>query len=155
MIEKGISSFPRFMYLNTYAYLLFFLGVGILFIPLWRISWWVWAILLIPSGICLKGCNSIMSGWPDKKRKYHILMQRNSDGFRPDTFKEMMEAPCGRLLVRLVLKDLGIPEKYKELQLYRPSLKEEWVHGICRRPRTVVKVYDLNGTLQKKIESDS
>ena len=148
MEQKGITSFARRLYLNLYACLLIALGAGILFLPLWRISWWAWALLCLPAGICLHGARNILRTWPDKKRKYALLMQRNADGFRPETFKDMMGAPCSRLLVRLVLKDLGQSAAYPALKRYRPSLRDEWAHGICRRQRTVVRMYDENGRVE-------
>ena len=54
-----------------------------------------------------------------KKRKYQILITRNNDTFREDTFSEYMKAPCGRLLVKLVLRDLGISNQYCGLLKYK------------------------------------
>ena len=116
MNEPGINTPARFIYLNSYAFLLVFLGVGIALISLHFNSWWVKAPILLAGAYCLKGSIKIFHSWTDKKRNYHILIQRNTNEFRPDTFKEYMGAPCGRLLVRLVLKDLNIPQKYKDLK---------------------------------------
>ena len=33
-----------------------------------------------------------------------------------------MQAPCGRLLTKAVLKDLGMREKYEELLIYKEPL---------------------------------
>lgn len=57
----------------------------------------------------LNGAMSIRRSWPDKQRKYDILIEKNRDGLHPDTFRIFMEAPCGRLLVRAVINDLGYP----------------------------------------------
>ena len=52
-------------------------------------------------------------------------MERNAKVFRPDTFSEYMTAPCGRLLVKIVLDDLDSPDKYKLLKMQRkPFIKE-------------------------------
>ncbi|GEM_PF-3409024 len=48
-------------------------------------------------------------------------MTRNNDAFREDTFSEYMKAPCGRLLVKIVLKDLGINHQYSGLLKYKTS----------------------------------
>lgn len=107
-------------------------------LPLFEISRW----LLIPQigivVICLKGTYSIFSSWEDKKRKYHILIERNSKEFREDTFSEYMEAPCGRLLTKTVLKDLNQSDKYKILKINQKSYFAQ-LEKTCRR--TKVKVY--------------
>lgn len=61
----------------------------------------------------------LFSTWKDKKTKYKILLAKNKDGFRPESFKIFMQAPCGRLLTKAVLKDIGLKSKYKELLLYK------------------------------------
>ena len=126
---NNIETLARFLYLNTYAFLLLFIGVGIGVLPLFEISRW----LLIPQigivVICLKGTYSIFSSWEDKKRKYHILIE---------TFSEYMEAPCGRLLTKTVLKDLNQSDKYKILKINQKSYFAQ-LEKTCRR--TKVKVY--------------
>lgn len=56
--------------------------------------------------------------------------QKNHDGFSTESFKIYMKAPCGRLLVKTVLNDMNLKEKYKELLIYREpllaSLKNNW-----------------------------
>jgi hypothetical protein len=66
----------------------------------------------------------LFSTWDDKKRKIQILLKRNSKAFLPETFKVFMSAPCSRLIVKTVLKDLGKREMYKELLIYKEPL---WV----------------------------
>ena len=124
-MRHPISTFPRFMYLNAYAFLLLLVGIGIMLFPGYRIAWWVVFIQLVVAAPFLKGAHGIFASWKDKKRKYDLLMQRNADQFRPDTFAEFMHAPCGRLLVRIVLKDMQCPERYKELKhLREPFIKQ-------------------------------
>lgn len=94
-------------------------------LPGYRISWW----LLLPQAIvalpCFKGASTIFASWKDKKRKYDLLMQRNAEQFRPDTFTEFMHAPCGRLLTKIVLEDMHCPERYRELKhLRQPFIKQ-------------------------------
>lgn len=116
-----ISTFARYMYLNTYAFLLLIMGVGIGLIPLYRHSWW-WLLLQVPLVLlCFHGSYSIFSSWKDKKRKYDVLMQRNQQQLRPDTFSEFMQAPCGRLLTIIVLKDLHQTGAYSQLKHLRKS----------------------------------
>lgn len=119
---KGtISTFQRYLYLNTYAFLLILIGIGTSAFPLWSYSILYTIAQGIISIICIKGGISIFKSWDDKKRKYQILMTRNYDAFREDTFSEYMKAPCGRLLVKIVLKDLGINHQYSGLLKYKTS----------------------------------
>jgi len=57
----------------------------------------------------------LFSTYEDKKRKREILINRNRDNFRPETFDVYMQAPCGRLIVRSVLSELGKTSEYKNL----------------------------------------
>ena len=114
--------FFRFLYLNTYSFLLLFCGLFTVLIPLFRISKWLIIPQLIVSLFCLKQAAHLFLSWKDKKIKYEILMGKNKNEFRPDSFKIFMQAPCGRLLTKAVLKDLGLSNKYKELLIYKEPL---------------------------------
>lgn len=114
----------RFIYLNTYSFLLLVCGIAAALAPLYQIS----KLLIIPQVIicfiCFKQSFRLFSTWGEKKRKYDLLMERNKEHFRPDTFETYMQAPCGRLLAKAVLKDLGESKRYRELLVYRvPLLK--------------------------------
>ncbi len=126
MSEKPIATFGRFIYLNAYAFLLLFMGVGIAFIPIYRFGqWWLVAVQAVSVFIILKGSVEIFRSWNDKKRKYHVLFERNAESIRPDTFSEYMKAPCGRLLVKIVLKDIDKQNEYKNLKKYKePFIKK-------------------------------
>ena len=137
MFEKRISTLPRFLYLNTYAILLMFTGIGVGLIPLYRVSMWLLPAQLILFVICFRNSLKLFGSWKDKKRKYTVLMERNAREFRPESFSEYMQAPCGRLLVRVVLADLGRPGMYAELGKYRKSFAENLKSG-CRPVKTVV-----------------
>lgn len=135
--QKTIQTPYRFFYLNTYAFLLLLAGAGIGAVPLYACSLW----LLIPQVIicmaCLYESVRIFASWSDKKRKYRVLMQRNAEQIRPDTFTEYMQAPCGRLLARIVLTDLQHPEAYRQLLLLRKPLRDNLREG-CRPQKTVI-----------------
>lgn len=110
---------PRFLYLNIYSFILVFAGILVIFLPFYMISKWI----LIPQGIIAlylfyTGCK-LFSTWDDKKAKIAILLGKNKDEFRPDTFKQFMEAPCGRLVVRIVLAELGKSHEYKALLIMK------------------------------------
>lgn len=142
-MNKSISTFPRFLYLNIYAFLILLIGGGISVLPLYKISWWLVAVqaaIVIP---CIKGGISILQSWDDKKRKYHVLMERNKDKIRPDTFEPYMLAPCGRLLVRIVLKDLGKQKEFRNLKVKRKPLKV-LLKESCTPQKTVVHTFNHN-----------
>lgn len=88
-------------------------------IPLFKVSKWLLIPQIILSLFFIKQAGKLFSTWKDKKLKYKILIERNKNEFRPDTFKVFMQAPCGRLLTKVVLTDLGIRNKYKELLVYK------------------------------------
>ncbi len=139
MSKHKISTFRRFLYLNSYAFLLLFVGAGVALIPLYKVSLW----LIIPQAVitivCLHGTRSIFSSWNSKKRKYDVLIQKNSEKFRPDTFTEFMQAPCGRLLVKVVLEDRKTPELYAQLKPLQKPLVEN-LRTACRPQKTVVYI---------------
>ena len=68
-----------------------------------------------------------------------VLMERNTLEFRPESFSEYMQAPCGRLLVRTVLADLGRKDAYPALLKYRKTFAENLKSG-CRPVKTVVYI---------------
>lgn len=113
------------------------MGTGIVLIPLYKISMWLVAIQAVAVFLCLKNGIGILSGWNDKKRKYNILMERNSTEFRPDSFSEYMQAPCGRLLVKIVLEDLDRKESYRSLKALKKPFAENLKSG-CTPVKTVV-----------------
>lgn len=66
-------------------------------------------------------------------------MAKNQTGYREDSFAVFMQAPCGRLLVKTVLKDLGIPNRYKELNKYKKSFFSA-VRDNCKPAKTTVYI---------------
>lgn len=110
------NSVVRFVYLNTYALLLSVIGVGISVIPLYKVSWFFLIIQIPIAFFTLRGAYVIFSSWERKKRSYKILIEKNSRQFSPESFHEYMEAPCGRLLTKVVLSDLSMEENYAMLK---------------------------------------
>lgn len=115
-MSHPIATPARFVYLNLWAFFLLFLGIGVALIPCYKVGTLLLVVQIITVFFIEKGAVKIFYTWDDKKRKYVVLMERNRSQFRPDTFDEYMQAPCGRLLVKVVLKDLGMPERYEELK---------------------------------------
>lgn len=141
-MDKGISTPARWIYLNLYSCLLLFLGAGIMFLGVWLVGSLLFlGLALILGGLFLLriGGRMILS-WGDKKRKYAVLMERNRAELRPDTFSEYVGAPCGRLLTRLVLKDLGISERWPEVASQRKPLAARFKEA-CRPEVTRVRIH--------------
>lgn len=157
--HKGISSIRRCLYLNLYAFLLLFIGGGILSLSFFYYSLQLLFVQILIAIVCFKGAISIFCSWEDKKRKYSVLIHRNTSEFREDTFKEYMSAPCGRLLVIIVLKDLGETEKYTILQKYRLSIFKEIRQCFKTRPTKVIihnkKTRNNERGKNKTIQSDN
>lgn len=141
MAVSKISTLPRFLYLNAYAFLLAFGGIGIAFIPCYLVHWMLVVLQIILVLICEKNAVRIFRSWKDKQRKYDVLMQRNMTEIRPDTFSEYVQAPCGRLLIKIVLADLHQQDTYKNiLKLKQPLWKT--LKTSCKTQKTVVYIND-------------
>jgi len=109
------------------------------FIPLYEISWIFLVCQIIILGICLKQAFKIFSSWNAKKRRYDILIQQNSNVFTPDSFTEYMQAPCGRILVKIVLKDLNKSNEYNNLlALKQPILQV--LKTSCKPSKTILYI---------------
>jgi hypothetical protein len=127
----------RFLYLNIYAFLLVFAGILTFILPFYLISKWI----LVAQGIIaiklffISG--KLFSAWDAKKREIDLLVNRNKNEFRPDTFEVYMQAPCGRLVVREALRELNIQKEYKTLlKLQKPLL--ERLKNNCMPAKTTI-----------------
>lgn len=80
-VQKGICTFQRFLFLNFYAFLLLFGGIGIGVIPLYQKSLWYIAPQLIFVIICIRGSIGIFSSWEQKKERifYFVSKKRKRD----------------------------------------------------------------------------
>ncbi len=90
-------------------------------LPLYRSSFLLLIPQIILSLLFLKPSIRLFSSWKDKQREYSILIGKNNKEFRPESFKIFMQAPCGRLLTKALLKDLNMENRYKELLVYKLS----------------------------------
>lgn len=138
----------RFIYLNTYSFILLFCGILLASLPLYKIT----ILLVIPQIIIcflfLKFSLQLFYMWEDKKRKFRILMEKNKKAFNSDSFKIFMQAPCGRLLIKTVLKELGMKERYKELSIYKQPLFITIRNG-CVKQKT--KIYIKENQIIKEL----
>ena len=129
----------RFLYLNIYSFLIIFLGILSLLVPFYLITKWT-LVLQVLIAICLfSTAGKLFSTWSFKKREITLLINKNKKEFRPDTFKTFMQAPCGRLVVRLVLQDLNMEREYKTLIKLQKPLLERWKEN-CTPLKTVIYI---------------
>jgi len=129
----------RFLYLNIYSLLLVMVGVVILLIPFYKINIWLIIIQIIATIKLLMIGGKLFSTWNDKKRMINILLSKNRKEFKPETFSEYMQAPCGRLVVKVVLKELGKSNEYKNLlKLKKPFWRN--VRENCRPTKMVIYI---------------
>jgi hypothetical protein len=125
------------IFLNTYAIALGVLAVFTMAVPLWLISPWFIPLQLlcaIPAG---NQSLRLFSTLPEKKRMVRILVDRNKNEFHPASFEPYMKAPCGRLVVRLVLRRINRESEFKNLKRYKLSLKKTIVEN-CTTTETKI-----------------
>ena len=125
---------PRFLYINIYSILIACAGIAVLVMPFYFITKWT---LVIQGLIAIKLfmiSGRLFSTWDAKKREIDILVNRNKNNFRPDTFDIFMQAPCGRLVVKEALQELNMQNEYKKLK----KLKKPFIQN-CRENCTPAK----------------
>ena len=68
-----------------------------------------------------------------------LLLKKNSAKFLPESFKLYMKAPCSRLVVKSVLRELGQKRRYRELLVYKDPL---WIllKDFCKPVKTTVYI---------------
>ena len=127
-MHKGISTPKRYIYLNTYAFLLLFAAIGVGCLPLYRLeNGWYIALQVVVALMFLSYALKIFKTFKAKKKRYARLMEANAQQF----------VPCGRLLVRVVLTDLGKREAYRDLKKLKAPLKTR-LHDACVPKKTIV-----------------
>jgi hypothetical protein len=111
----------------------------VILLPFYIISKWILiaqgiiALYLISTGF------KLFSTWDDKKAKIAILLGKNKDEFRPDSFEVFVQAPCGRLVVKTVLAELGKPHEYRNLlKLKKPFF--EAIKESCTPTKAVIYI---------------
>ena len=129
----------RFLYLNIYGFILCGTGILTLVIPFYWISKWTLVLQSIVAIKIFAIAIKLFSTWSDKKRSINILIKKNRGRFRPESFEEYMQAPCGKLVVRQVLKALNRQEDYKMLLTLQKPLLERWRNN-CTPVKTVVYI---------------
>jgi len=108
-------------------------------LPFWLITKWTLVAQGIVAIYLFSTSGKLFSTWNAKKREIDLLVKRNKNEFRPDTFEIYMQAPCGRLVVREALRDLNMQREYKTLlKLQKPLL--ERMRENCTSAKTVIYI---------------
>lgn len=129
----------RFLYLNIYSFLVVCAGILTLIIPFYFISKWILIIQGIIAIYLFSIAGKLFSSWKHKNREIALLVNRNRNEFRPDTFEAFMQAPCGRLVVRLALRELKRQGDFKTLSKLQKPLLERW-RSNCTTSKTVIYI---------------
>lgn len=139
--QMGIQTVPRYIYINAYAFLLLFLCIGFTVLSFIFYFGILFIVCLLLALFCLRMSIKIFATWPGKLRHYDKLMKLNTPVFSPDSFKDYIQAPCGCLLTRVVLKDLGKSDQYHSLCKLRLPLRKR-IRSACEPHETVIFIRD-------------
>ena len=104
--------------INIYAILLDVLGCITFAMAFLLLRTWLVATILccIVAIFILYGGVGVHSTYPEKCRIYAILIRRNSNGVKEESFKDFLSVPCHRVIVRMVLHELHQSTKYSEIK---------------------------------------
>jgi len=116
-----------------------FAGAVVLALPFYLLSKWLLIIQALAALKIFAVALRLFSTWEDKNRKITVLLGKNRDDFRPDTFGPFMQAPCSRLLVRYVLMVLRREQEYRGLLKMKKPFMEN-LRGNCAPVQTVVYI---------------
>jgi len=129
-----LAALPVWLALNAYALLLDGLAVmtglasGMSFIRAGiagGIIWGTMALLFLTGGI------KVHQTYPMKLHLFRILIRRNARQINLETFRDYLDVPCLRLVVRTVLHHLGAPAMYRSVmrRYYRPPWRRDYGFG--------------------------
>ena len=129
----------KFFYLNIYSFLLLLCGIVFLSLSFFEINRFFTILLVTVSFISFYHSIRLFFTYKDKLRKCDILVKKNVKEFKPETFKLFMQAPCGRLVTKTVLKELNMSTEYKSLLIYKDSL-ESSLKNNCKSSKTSIYI---------------
>lgn len=119
--------------------MILFVGILTLTIPLCLIIKWLFIIQIIIAIKLFFISGKLFSSWKNKQKEIDILVKRNKNEFRPETFETFMQAPCGRLVVHIALKELNKQSEYKKLLFLQKSLLER-IKDSCTPSKTTIYI---------------
>jgi hypothetical protein len=123
-----------FIFLNIYSFFLFGLGVAAFLMPI-DIFILVFKYLVVIW--CIVGASIILSKYNVKIRQLAILVNRNKEEIRPDTFKVYLKTPCGQLLVNMAINNLRKTRNYANLSIAEWKKIKHTIYGkkFGRKPK--------------------
>lgn len=134
---------PLAVTLNAYAFLLDVISAvlfGACGVFAFCGSWMIACACAAIGFFFLSGGIGVHQTFAEKRRLHYLLERRNCRAIRPETFREYLDVPCHRLVVRSVLCRLGHREKYREvIKLY---YKWPWQRDPFPEGRLMVKEAD-------------
>lgn len=106
------------MAVNVYALLLDALALAafIIAILLFRTAFVLCVVLSLMGVLLFYGAIGIHGTYPEKCRIYSILLKKNSQQFKIDSFRDFVSVPCHRVIVRMVLSKLGKSSEYMNIK---------------------------------------
>jgi len=116
----------RFIILNSFAFLLIGIGVVLILIPI-ELFLIVFKYALAIG--CIVNAITIFFKWKSKKRIMEILILRNLDEIRPDTFIKYRGELCWELVYFYIFYKLRKTEKYRILSKAEWKKRKEKVFG--------------------------
>ena len=104
--------------INIYAILLDVVGCMTFVMAILLFRTWLVATIFccFLAAFILYGASGIHSTYPEKCRIYAILIRKNSNGIKLESFKEFLSVPCHRVIVRMVLHQLHQSARYREIK---------------------------------------
>ena len=138
-MHKGLDTPKRYIYLNTYAFLLLLAAISIGCLPLYQLGVWYIVAQAVVALVFVSYAIKIFKQFKAKKRRYAKLIEINEKELVVESFEEYMQAPCGRLLVKVVLSDIGKPQAYASLKKLKAPLYER-LKKACVPQKTVIYV---------------
>lgn len=125
---RALRNAPEWCILNAYALLADVAALGMAFLSYfcWRMHGHLTLFASVCSFVVLVcGAVNLHASYPEKRRIFRTLLWRNRHGLREEAFEGLFDAPCLRLLVRLVLHRIGRDDAYGRLlhRFYVPPWK--------------------------------
>ncbi len=136
-------TFRDYIYLNIYAFAADFLILSAAVFPIFIFSVYSCVGSCIVILLLLKVSLPLHASAAEKKRTALSLIEDNSERYDETTLSKYMNAPCTRLIVRLVLQKIGRRDQF-------PVLKKKFQKRFYTPKRTTgfkIRIYDDHGRL--------
>ncbi|MEI8095972.1 MAG: hypothetical protein WCG80_17320 [Spirochaetales bacterium] len=119
--------------INTWAFVLggSALAAAVVSVVVW--PFWPGSAVFAVTGLTLAYHSArIAAEFPRKVRAYAVLRARNARNYQSASFAPFMVSPCGRIVVRIVLEELGHEADFRQLRVENPVL-------VFKKTQTIVR----------------